>query len=306
MGQGCCHCLGICDSDGTDEHIYKLLHEQEESSRVSYSARETKQKSPDAGDDHKANDSNNTENGQSSRDNQKTEQIEQMKKLMTLRTPLKRFIKLPKLCEKLRDANVVWNGTIIQEKGTDFWAIKLHESWQNISNELVEIIKNEDVHKDVIERAANKAMMWKDLFASQWLESLGSEAIDFFEPQNILGLHISLGKLLPEVKPECIVEGKKINFSHRSYSTIETSWHHPLLIPGQRQVNHHKQQDAAPLMHCPTQWYFLDVNFTDFNFEFKFPPHISLACYGLKYVREEDVKRINDPKLKYEYGILSD
>lgn len=123
----------MCESDDTDEETYKLL---QESLRVTYSTRETRERSPVAEssssknlftrvlfkdfDDHWAHDSNNTENGLSPRDSKKTEQIEQMKKLSTPQRPLKRFIKLPKLYEKLRDANLVWNGTIIQEEGTDF------------------------------------------------------------------------------------------------------------------------------------------------------------------------------------------
>lgn len=202
----------------------------------------------------------------------------------------KRFvINLPSVCEKLHSLN--WTGTITHEKANKFWAIKMDQSWQDIQDELVEIVKKENVHKDFLENATSKAEGWKELLKSKWLDTLGSEAIGFFTPTSNSGMHVTLGKFETETKPDCLVEGKKVSLAYRSCSTIESNGKIPVIYPGQREVYHSNQEDYAPLMHCTTQWYLLDVEVMDFDFPFRWPPHITLAAYGLKYVPIAEAKK---------------
>lgn len=218
--------------------------------------------------------------------------------------PVKKLIELPKVREKLRD--VIWTGKIIQEEGTDFWGIELNDGWQNIREDLVKLVKDEDLDTDDLETATNKAEEWKKELKSEWLEKLGSEAIDFFAPTGGFGLHISLGKILPEQMPECVVKGKAISFKYKSFSTVATNWKHPKIIPGQLKISHPKGDNYNPLLHCPTQWYLLEVEVEDFDFAFKLSPHVSIACYGLMYVPKADIERTYKGHSDYEYGKLPD
>jgi len=111
-------------------------------------------------------------------------------------------------------------------------------------------------------------------------------------------MHISLGKFKPTDKPPCFVEDTVVSFSIEKFSTIPTNWPDPMLIPGQREFKLLDQAGQAILRHFATQWYFVDIVVNDFDFKFKMPPHISLACYGLMYVPEEKVK----VGKTYEYG----
>lgn len=78
----------------------------------------------------------------------------------------------------------------------------------------------------------------------------------------------------------------------------------PILHPGIRTF----KKGHTKLMHCPTLWIFMDVDVKDFDYNFRYPPHVSLACYGLKNVPVEGVAKLHE-SLKaagcrgdYEYG----
>jgi len=117
-------------------------------------------------------------------------------------------------------------------------------------------------------------------------------------------MHITLGVFKPDDKPDCIVEGKKVKFSITGFKTMPYMNALPIIYPNQET----SQIGDITLMHCPTRWFFMAVDVKNFDFDFKYPPHVSLACYGLKNVPQIAVSELHESlkaagaREDYEYG----
>jgi len=226
--------------------------------------------------------------------------VEELKKASVRKQKLcKTVIEVPKLLERFRGFKC--SGKIVVEGGTNFGMILLDIKWQELKTELLEVLRNEKAacRKDFIKQATDRALSWANLLG------LEKKEIGFFTPISSAGLHISLGKINQEAKPDCVVEGKKVNFFIKSCTTMPAMQVLPLIYPAQRK----KVLSGIKFIDCPTRWYFGDVEMEDFDFPFIYPPHATLGCYGLMNVPqaavEEMHKSLRDAgsgRAKYEYG----
>jgi len=212
--------------------------------------------------------------------------------------PTRTIVGAPKLLNKLRKFNCT--GRITMEKGTNFWMIILDKNWQDRQDTLQIEFSNEPgfLKTEFIDWGCDQGKKWADLMG------LKGYSPGWFTPTSIAGMHISLGVFKPEDKPESLVEGKEVNFSITSFTTLPNVRSLPIFHPGIRTF---KKGDIT-LMHCPTLWIFMDVDVMDFDFNFKYPPHVSLACYGLKFVPLKAVTELHESlkaagcRGEYEYG----
>jgi len=211
----------------------------------------------------------------------------------------KTVIEAPKLLERLSDINCT--GKVTLEEGTNFGMVILNDKWQEVQEELLELLRGEAVacRDDFIYQATSQANVWRNLLG------LGKCQSGFFAPISLAGLHISLGKINDEEKPDCVVEGKEVRFSINGFATMSTMWPLPKIYPSHRT----KVMGDLVLINCPTRWYFANVEVKNFDFPFKYPPHITLGCYGLMNVplaaiREmnESLKEAGSGCTEYEYG----
>jgi len=226
--------------------------------------------------------------------------IEELKKAKeSVPDQTKTVIEVPNLLEKLRKLKCT--GTITLERGSNFWMIILDDNWQDqkLQDELLNAISYDKACRDdFITQADRKAKKWASLLG------LRTESKGFFSPTNTAGLHISLGVIKPDEKPDCVVEGQKVNFSIISFTTMPITRALPPIYPAQRTTS----KGNITLMSCPTRYYWIDVNVEDFDFQFTYPPHVTLACYGLLKVPKAAVQEMHDSLeaagygSKYQYG----
>lgn len=206
------------------------------------------------------------------------------------------IIKVPKLSEEL--GLLKCSGTIVCEEKTGFWCIVLDDTWQQKRSVLLERLKNEEdaLRKEFIQQADDKATLWANLLG------LRESPRGFFTPPGLAPLKISMGRIEPEEKPDHVTEGKKVSFTIKGVTTMSCNWSLPVIYPTQI-------RDNKSTMNCPTRWYFVNVEMNDFFFKFKYPPHISVGCYGLMNVPKEAVsemqsilKEASSQEFVYEYG----
>jgi len=210
----------------------------------------------------------------------------------------KTVIEAPKLLERLSD--IQCTGKVTLEEGTNFGMILLNDKWQEVQEELLELLRREEVacREDFINQATSQANEWRNLLGLIKCQS------GFFTPVSLAGLHISLGKINEE-KPDCVVEGKEVRFSISGFTTMPTLSALPKIYPSQKT----KVVEDLVLINCPTRWYFANVEVKDFDFPFKYPPHITLGCYGLMNVPRAAIREMNESLkeagsgcAEYEYG----
>jgi len=216
-------------------------------------------------------------------------------------------LQLPNILEVLRKLKCT--GTIMKEDPNNFWVIKMNDEWQNKQEELVEIMQMDLKVNDSV--AYNDSFDKADELARKWAKKLNIKEnsymkYGFFSPASEIGVHISLGKFEPADKPQCLIEGTVVSFSIGKFATFGTNWKRPTVIPGQREFKLPASGEAV-LRHFATQWYKVNVDVHDFDFKFKLPPHISLACYGLMYAPTEEALRwslrdTGSRENSYEYG----
>jgi len=214
---------------------------------------------------------------------------------------IKTVVEAPKFLERLRNLNCT--GTVTLENGTNFWSIVLDESWQRLhlrGDFLWEIRAEKAFNRDdFINQAESQAKEWGKLLGLRRITH------DFFIPTSEAGMHISMGLIKPEEKPDFVVDGKKVSFTIKGFTTMPYMRALPIIFPAQRTT----EINGIICMNFPTRWYFLDVVVQDFEFNFKYQPHVSLACYGLKKVprkavaeMHETLKAIGARDGDYEYG----
>jgi len=199
-------------------------------------------------------------------------------------------IKLPNVLEELKKLS--FTGTIMQEHENNFWVIRMNEDWQNKQEVLVEILamdlkeNKDDAYNDSFNKARDLSKVWANQLSAKENSHMKH---GFFSPTSKVGFHISLGhfKTPNEPPPPCLVEGTVVSFSIEKFSTSATKRPRPTIVPGQRKFKLPNVAGEANLRHFATQWYQVDIVVNDFNFKFKFPPHISLACYGLMFAPEK-------------------
>jgi len=211
----------------------------------------------------------------------------------------KTVIEVPKLLERLNEIKCTGNVTI--EEGSNFGMIILNDKWQEVQEELLELLRSEEVAcgEEFISQARSQANQWG------YLLGLTKDQNGFFTPISLAGLHISLGKINVEEKPDCVVEGREVKFSIKGFTTMPTMWALPKIYPAQRT----KVMDNTVLMNCPTRWYFANVEVQNFNFPFKYPPHVTVGCFGLMNVPQAAIREMNKSLkeagsgcAEYEYG----
>jgi len=211
----------------------------------------------------------------------------------------KTIIEAPNLLNRLSELEC--SGKIVLEEGTNFGMVVLGEKWQELQEELLEVLSREKeaYRPEFISQASGKASEWGNLLG------LAKNQTGFFCPVSAAGLHISLGKINEENKPDCVVEGGEVRFLIKGCTTMPSLFSLPKIYPCQRTT---VVGDTA-LMNFPTRWYFLSIEVEDFNFPFKYPPHITLGCYGLMNVPQAAVKEMYRSLEKagagssnYEYG----
>jgi len=227
-------------------------------------------------------------------------QIAAVEKLQEASNYKPNLVKIPLEVPKLREAlgKLKCSGKIVCEEGTNFWHIKLDDTWQQNRGVLLEHLKNENEakKKDFIDQADGMALKWGKLLGLQ------DPSRGFFTPPGLAPLKISMGSIKPEEKLDHIIEGKEVSFTIQGVTTMASNWSLPVIFPTQL-------RDDSLVMNCPTRWYFVSVEMNDFVFKFKYPPHISLGCYGLKNVPKEAVSEMNrilkeagSKEVVYEYG----
>jgi len=198
----------------------------------------------------------------------------------------KTVVEAPKFLERLRNLNCT--GTVTSESGTNFWSIVLDDIWQrqHLRGDFVKEIRTEKAFNrdDFINQAESQAQEWGKLLG------LSSVAPDFFIPTSEAGMHISLGLIKPEEKPDFVVDGKRVSFTIKGFTTMPYMRALPIIYPAQRTT----EIDGIICMDFPTRWYFLDVDVQDFEFNFKYQPHVSLACYGLRKVPRKAVAEMHE------------
>jgi len=211
----------------------------------------------------------------------------------------KTVIEVPMLLDRLKELEC--SGKIILEAGSNFGMVVLDEKWQELQEDLMEVLSREKAayREDFISQASRKANEWGKLLG------LAQNQIGFFTPTSSAGLHISLGKIDEEEKPECVVEDKEVRFLIKGFTTMPSMFALPKIYPSQRTT----VVGDITLMNCPTRWYFINVEVEDFDFPFKYPPHITLGCYGLMNVPQAAVKEMHKSLAEvgsgcadYEYG----
>lgn len=199
---------------------------------------------------------------------------------------------MPKLLERVRE--IKCTGKVTIEEGSDFGMIILNDEWQKLQEELLEVLRSEKAacREEFISQASAKANDWGNLIG------LVQKHSGFFTPTNSVGLHISLGKINKEEKPDCVVEGKEVCFSIQGFSTMPVMWALPQIVPSQKTTT----VGDITLMNCPTRWYFITVEMKNFDFLFKYPPHVTVGCYGLMSVPEVAVKEMHKSLQESGYG----
>jgi len=211
----------------------------------------------------------------------------------------KTVIEAPKFLERLSE--IKCTGKVTLEEGTNFGMIILNDKWQKVQEELLELLRGEEIacREDFISQATSQANEWRNLLGLIKCHS------GFFAPTSLAGLHISLGKINEEDKPDCVVEGKEVRFSINGFTTMPTMWSLPKIYPSQKT----KVMGDLVLINCPTRWYFANVEVKNFDFPFKYPPHITLGCYGLMNVPRAAIREMNESLkeagsgcAEYEYG----
>jgi len=211
----------------------------------------------------------------------------------------KTVMEVPKLLERLSEIKCIGKVTI--EEGSNFGMIILDDAWQEVQEELIELLRVEEVacREEFIRQARSQANEWG------YLLGLTKDQNGFFTPISLAGLHISLGKINEKEKPDCVVDGREVKFSITGFTTMPTMWALPKIYPAQKT----KVMDKTVLMNCPTRWYFANVEVQNFDFPFKYPPHITLGCFGLINVPQAAIREMNKSLketgsgcAEYEYG----
>lgn len=197
--------------------------------------------------------------------------------------PSKKVVEAPGFLSRLRKFNCI--GRITREEGSNSWTIKLDKHWQDYQDSLRKDLSKEPAFQktDLINPCVDQAKKWAALLG------LEGHPHGWFTPTSKAGMHITLGVFEPEDRPVCISEGKTVKFSITNFSTMLDVRPLPMLNPGQLTFN----KDDLVLIHCPTRWFYMEVDFQDFNFNFECSPHVSLACYGLKDVPLEAVSDLH-------------
>ena len=112
-----------------------------------------------------------------------------------------------------------------------------------------------------------------------------------------IGFHISLGKHEnDEQRPKLLIEQSKVSFEITNIRLFPSIRKLPQNIEGQYTNNN-------GMRYYPTLWILADIKFgyieidgikTDFKFNTRYPPHISLACVAVQLNVERVGKLEND------------
>jgi len=207
-------------------------------------------------------------------------------------------VEAPDFISKLRKLNST--GRIVMEEGTNFWYIKLDKNWQNLQDNLRVTLSNDSAFQrtEFVKQATDQVSKWAALLG------LVAHQDGWFTPTSKAGVHITLGVFKPDDKPDGIYEGKEVDFTIKNLATVSNTDALPTINPGQQTF----QKGNNILIHCPTRWYYMVVDVKDFDFDFKHPPHVSLACYGLinvplKALNElQESLKLNGCKENSEHG----
>lgn len=180
------------------------------------------------------------------------------------------------------------SGCIKLYQSTSYWCISLGEQWQNKYIRIAKLshsfIKNTEKYRDSI----NIGKMWA------LKVNTTNPKIKCVKPPSVAGFHISLGcwDKNDEQTPKCLKEGTMVSFKIKNISAFQTLRKCPQNIPGQG-------TNDEGLRYYPTLWVVANIEFIDFEFPTKHPPHISIACISVqldvdKVHKFEMEQKIND------------
>jgi len=196
----------------------------------------------------------------------------------------KTVVEAPDFISKLRKLNST--GKIVMEEGTNFWYIKLDKKWQDLQDNLRVTLSNGSAYQrtEFVKQCTDQVSKWAALLG------LVAHQDGWFTPLSKAGIHITLGVFKPDDKPDVIYEGKKVSFTIKNLVSVPNTDALPILYPGQRTF----QKGNNILIHCPTRWWYVEVDVKDFDFDFKHSSHVSLACYGLINVPLKALKELHE------------
>ena len=176
-------------------------------------------------------------------------------------------------------------GTIEFEEENKFWSICLGQEWcdecDSITKLSLDLIKDSEEYAESI----NLGKSWAKLLDDE------SPTIQCIKPPSLVGMHISLGRWskTDEDIPKCLIEGKQVSFKIMGdIKTMKTFREIPTNLPGQYTKN--------GMRYYPTLWILAEIQFNDFQFETKYPPHISLACVAVQ-LNVDKVEKLNEDKV---------
>eukprot|EP01084_Bolivina_argentea_P080923 146546_1 len=191
--------------------------------------------------------------------------------------------KLPKNTD---ETNIIYNidslinslptsGAIKYHHSTSYWCIALPEKWQNESVNIAKLsslfIKR--THNSEYNKSINICKSWANMINT----NNKTPNIKCVTPPSVAGLHISLGSykdIGKNDRPKNLIEGVNVSFKIKNIRIFPSIRKIPQNIEGQSTNN--------GLRYYPTLWVIADIDFTDFKFKTRYPPHISLACIAVQ------------------------
>jgi len=191
----------------------------------------------------------------------------------------------PELTKLLRTLPL--SGTIHLEEETNFWTLQLQDEWHLSESKILEIAQRimNDHYQSLKEEAEELGKEWAKLLEYQEVPQF-----DFIRPPSVSGFHITLGRWAMDNKerPKSLVVGHNVSFELRDLIVELTFRKEPVNLPGQ-------YTDDKGMRYYPVLWVLQRVELTDFELEFKTPPHVSIAVLAPKF-KVEDVTKFQDKK----------
>eukprot|EP01084_Bolivina_argentea_P111367 198728_1 len=166
-------------------------------------------------------------------------------------------------------------GNITYDPNTSYWYIKLPKQWQNAKERIRETASSFLKSSDNYTKSIDLGKSWSSMIHTS-PESSSTPVIHCVSPPSIAGLHVSLTQQRDNNdKPKQLIKGKKVSFTISNVKSLLSIRKHPQNIDGQ-----HTSNDGS--RYYPTLWVLADLQFCNFAFQTRYPPHISLACVAVR------------------------
>jgi len=181
------------------------------------------------------------------------------------------------------------HGTIHYDALTRYWYIKLPPEWQRTQKKIVSVVHNSYRESPWYTESEQLCIVWNEMINTVLATADQSMSrppvIRCVSPPSVVGLHISLTSkdISDPDLPRCLVVGRRVQFEISGLTSLRSQRPYPQNIAGQH-------TNADGLRFYPTRWIFVKVNFVDFEFEPRYPPHISVGCVAVQL----DVNRVEE------------